>query len=110
MQASYQARKPEAAAAALTELGNILDHGDADAVHWGQLGELIKLRTSVILAESQRMQKLNQFVTVEKTWTLIAALVQSVRANVQDSGVLTRIQRDFKQLTGRTDVEAGAVE
>ena len=101
LRVAYEAQKPTATTA-LAELGDILERGDADVERWGQLGQLINLRARVVRVESKRLKDLHQMVTVERVWALVAALVQSVRKHVADRGTLSRIQQDFRQLTGRT--------
>ena len=73
------ARRPVEAAAALTELGALLDRGVAGTALWHQLGQLIDRRTRVVQTEGRRLKDLQQMVPVEKVWTLVGALVESVR-------------------------------
>ena len=94
-----KARRPADASAPLTELGAVL----ADTETWAELGEFIDRRARVVRTESRRLKDLHQMVTVERVWALVSALVQSVRTHISDRDTLIRIQRDFRQLTGRAE-------
>ena len=92
LRVAHTNRKKADVAAALAELGETFERGDADGELWGQLGQLIKLRVLLVRTESKRLKDLHQMVAVEQVWALVAALVQSVRKHVGDRGALSRIQ------------------
>ena len=105
MRVAYQSRRPSDAATALTELGDILERGNTDVELWKQLGESLDRRARFVVAESHRMEKLHQMISVERVWALILALTQAVRKHVDDRSALALIQQDFRKLTGRRDGE-----
>ena len=96
-------RRPADAEAALTELGSLLEQGQSDIESWDQVERFLTLRARIVRVESKRLKDLQQMVTIDRVWTLVAALVQSVRNHVNDRAALVRIQADFRRLTGRTD-------
>ena len=103
MRVAYQSRRPTDAATALAELGDILERGFTDVELWKQLGESLDRRARFVVAESHRMEKLHQMISVERVWALILALIQSVQKHVGDRSALVLIQRDFRKLTGRSE-------
>ena len=105
MRVADQARHTTDAATALAELGDILERGDEDFELWDQIGQFITLRARLVRTESQRLKDLHQMVPVDQVWTLVSALVESVRTHVSNPDTLARIQRDFRELTGRTEAD-----
>ena len=78
---------------------------DADFDVWDQIEQFITLRARLVQTESRRQKDLQQMIPVDRVWALVAALVQSVRTHVRDGDTLARIQRDFRELTGRTEAD-----
>ena len=103
MRSAFTEKRPQDAARALEELGDVLATGDAGVALWEQLGTFIDRRARLVRAESDRLKSEHQMISVDRCWALIMALSQSVRTHVSDRTVLVKIQRDFRQLTGRTE-------
>lgn len=68
---------------------------------WDALLVVIDRRRQLSDTERRRLEAGHRAITAEQAVVLVAALVDAVRRNVEDRGVLAGIERDFSRIVGR---------
>lgn len=83
---------------ALRRLDDGINRGSGEAYLWTEIRALQEQRRKVILAQAKHLQLTNQTVAVTKVNLLVSALLDAVRSEVTDRGVLNRVQQKFLQI------------
>src|SRR5690348_1299375 len=73
--------------------------GGKDFMTWNELTTQLDNRRKLILAESKRLETMQQMVTATQAMNLMAAMMEAVRQSVDDREILADIQATFDRLT-----------
>src|SRR3990167_2348387 len=91
----------------LREMESLIDQGFSDYAAWDEIGRLIEQRRRLGDSEQKRLVAMQQMITAEQAMILLAAVVDVVRQNVSDRGVLAAISAGIGRLmaanAGRED-------
>jgi hypothetical protein len=84
--------------AQLTRLGDLLDQGASDHVLWQEIVELQEHKRRLGESERDRLVKMQQMITVERTMALLAAVASEIKRHVSDPNVLAAISAGIRGL------------
>lgn len=93
------------------ELFDIIHSAKSDSDAWQDVMAVIERRRRLVATETARVDKATEYIRSEEAQTLIAALLNSIRANVTDRHILAAIQADFIRLvsaSGKAKTESSA--
>jgi len=93
---------PERMAAALTELGQLIESGLADYAAWDDVRSLLDQRRRLVESERRRLVEMQQMLTAEQAMTLLAAVTDTVRRHVTDRHALAAIAADLSRIVANT--------
>lgn len=96
--ASAKADGP-AMAAAIRELGVLINRGMADWAIWAEIAAGVEQRRKLVETERKHLAQMEQMVTVNEMMLMAGALLASVRAHVSDRHALNAISTEFARLT-----------
>lgn len=82
----------------ILELDRLIGSGLADHEAWYEIQSLLDQRRKLVESERKRLVEMQQMVKAEEAMTLATALLEAVRRNVTDRGVLSAVQMDFNRL------------
>jgi hypothetical protein len=86
----------------MEEISKTISAGNADYAAWGEIASLVNQRRGLVESERRRLLDMQNMVTAEQAMLLIAAVVDSIRRNVNDRHVLAAISDDISRLTSAT--------
>lgn len=79
----------------------VREGADAGRVYdgtWRELREIVQDKTRTVRAEWSRITDLQGVLTAGQAWVFISAVLEAVKSNVADRGVLQRIQDSLNRL------------
>ena len=82
----------------LTTLDSLISAGTRDYAVWREISANIEQRRKLVESERKRLVEMQQMITSERAMLLIAAVVDIVRENVDDTKVLRAISADVGKL------------
>ena len=82
----------------LTTLDSLISAGTRDYAVWREISANIEQRRKLVESERTRLVQMQQMITSERAMLLIAAVVDIVRENVDDTKVLRAISADVGKL------------
>jgi len=82
----------------LGQLRQLITRGAAMASKWRELGEWLDRRGRLVAAETKRMRDLQLTLTAAEAGALVAALMESVKRNVEDRETLRSIGQEFARI------------
>lgn len=97
------AGKAKEFAAALGDLGALIERGRQDYAAWADVIGLIEQRRRLVESERKRLVDMQNMMTAEEALTLAARLASIVREHVKDPHVLSAISREFGGLVRLPD-------
>lgn len=86
LQQANRQKPPDLAAAAvhLTTMGGLIERGDSDQESWRALMSAVDNRRRLVESERKRLVELNQVITTEQAFTLVARVLGAVKQHVTD--------------------------
>ncbi len=98
-------------AAALADLGELIERGLSEYAAWGEVFGLIEQRRRLVESERRRLVEMQQMITAEQALMLATRLAMIVKENVTDPVALANIAREFStaiRFESRRDAELPA--
>lgn len=94
---------PQASATAINDIRSLIKRGLTEWMQWQEIMSIQEQKRKLGESERKRLTEMQQLVTVERVLALMAALTDSVKRNVTDRTILSKIQRDFERLSAGKD-------
>jgi hypothetical protein len=93
----------DAAAAALAELGDLIETGANDAETWTDVVAAIEVRRKLVATETQRQRDLDGAISLDTAMSLVTALGQIVNGAVTDQSIRNQIAHEVYALIDHDD-------
>lgn len=98
--------KPDRKREARFALEDAIQRGGADIEVWTEIGAHLERRRKLTESERKRLIDMEQMVRADQAMSFVAAVVASVRANVEDPRILAAISADISAIVHQ-DVSGG---
>ncbi len=79
-------------------LEDAVKRGKGEASVWGELFDMRDQKRKLVLAESKRLQTMDQMVKVTQVNLLVSALLDAVRQHVTDRKILAKVSESFTRI------------
>lgn len=87
----------------LAKIDRLIRRGKAESAKWHEIYGLLRDLERGRMNERRRLDDLQQMIPAEKVVVQISALIDAVRRNISDPGVLSAISADFGRIIGGYD-------
>lgn len=95
--------------AAMRQLEEALERGAADYAIWSEIAAMTEQRRKLVESERKRLVDMQQVITSDRAMLLIGAVVDIIRRNVTDRGMLSGINRELTALLNRPEAQPAAL-